>query len=91
MTSSLTRKISKLALATSAAALFSTVAAPVVADDTKPKTATIKCQGANSCKGQSKCATAENACAGQNSCKGHGWIFTKTEAECTNKGGTPVI
>jgi hypothetical protein len=48
---------------------------------------TVKCAGANACKGQSVCKTADNACKGQNSCKGKGWIHTKTDKECTDKGG----
>ncbi len=48
---------------------------------------TVKCAGANSCKGTSACKTATNACKGQNSCKGSGYIMTKDEKECTDKGG----
>jgi hypothetical protein len=48
---------------------------------------TVKCVGANSCKGTSACKTATNACKGQNSCKGSGFIMTKDEKECTDKGG----
>lgn len=48
---------------------------------------TVKCAGANSCKGTSACKTATNACKGQNSCKGSGFIMTKDEKECTDKGG----
>lgn len=51
------------------------------------KEGTIKCHGANSCKGTSACKTATNACKGQNSCKGSGYIMTKDEKECTDKGG----
>jgi uncharacterized membrane protein len=79
-------QINKIAMATAAAALFTAAAAPVAIaakDD-----ATVKCQGINSCKGQSKCATATTACSGQNSCKGQGWLPTATAKECTDKGGT---
>jgi len=48
---------------------------------------TVKCVGANSCKGTSACKTATNACKGHNSCKGAGFIMTKDEKECTDKGG----
>jgi hypothetical protein len=83
-------KIAKLALATSAAALFSTaVIGPVSAADTGDS-ATVKCMGINSCKGTSKCKTASNACAGQNSCKGHGWLPAPSADECTAKGGTVI-
>lgn len=78
--------IAKIALAASAAALFSTaVATPVNAADTDT---TVKCQGINSCKGTSKCKTASSACAGQNACKGQGWITAASAEECTSKGGT---
>lgn len=78
--------VTKLALATAAAAMFSGAVAPVAfaADDA------VHCMGINGCKGQSQCATAENACAGQNKCKGHGWVTTATAEECTAKGGTVV-
>jgi uncharacterized membrane protein len=84
------KKISKFALATTAAALFSSAAAPLAfAADTKESTV-VKCMGINACKGQSKCATATNACAGQNSCKGHGWLLTASADECTKQGGTVI-
>jgi hypothetical protein len=82
--------IAKLALATSAAALFSSAATmPAFAGDTTGA-ASVKCQGINSCKGTSKCKTADSACAGQNSCKGHGWILSGSADECTEKGGTVI-
>jgi hypothetical protein len=82
--------ITKLALATSAAALFSgAVMTPAFAGDAEGA-ASVKCQGINSCKGTSKCQTAESACAGQNSCKGHGWLMVGSAEECTEKGGTVV-
>ncbi len=57
-------------IATAAALLFSTVAAPVAqAEDAK-----IKCEGVNSCKGTSACATAHSSCQGQNKCKGEGFL-----------------
>jgi len=82
--------IAKLALATSAAALFSgAVITPAYAGETEGA-ASVKCQGINSCKGTSKCKTAESACAGQNSCKGHGWLLVGSADECTEKGGTVI-
>lgn len=82
--------IAKMALAASAAALFSSaVIMPTYAGDTD-EAGSVKCQGINSCKGTSKCKTAESACAGQNSCKGHGWIMTGSADECTEKGGTVI-
>ena len=79
-------KVSKLALAAAAAALFSTALVPSVFAE--EGSASVKCQGINACKGQSKCKTADNACSGQNSCKGHGWLVTASAEECTQKGGT---
>ncbi len=80
--------IAKMALAASAAALFSSAAImPAYAGDAGGS-ATVKCQGINSCKGTSKCQTAENACAGQNACKGHGWLPVGSADECTEQGGT---
>ena len=81
-------KISKFALATSAAALFSSgVALPVFAGD-EAEDDTVICAAANACKGQGSCKTAKNACNGKNVCKGQGWIRTMSEEECTEKGGS---
>ncbi|MFT3929396.1 MAG: hypothetical protein QM709_03760 [Spongiibacteraceae bacterium] len=81
--------LSKLSLATAAAALFSAAVVPAV-HAAEGGSASVKCSGINACKGQSKCATAENACAGQNSCKGHGWLPVPSEKDCTAKGGKVV-
>jgi hypothetical protein len=54
------------------------------------KTASLHCEGANSCKGQGSCKSAQNSCAGQNGCKGKSFIKTATEDECKAKGGTVV-
>jgi hypothetical protein len=77
---------SGLALATTAAALFSmgTVATSVYAADDGG----VKCAGVNSCKGTSECKTAKSECKGHNSCKGQGWVGKKTAAECMSAGGT---
>jgi len=65
------------AIATAAALLFSTIAAPVAgAEEAK-----IKCEGVNSCKGTSACATAHNSCQGQNKCKGQGFLQL-SKADC---------
>lgn len=77
---------SGLALATTAAALFSTglmTTTVQAADD-----GMVKCAGVNSCKGSSECKTAKSECKGHNSCKGQGWVSKKTAAECTSAGGT---
>ena len=51
----------------------------------------VHCAGINSCKGTGSCAGANNSCGGQNGCKGKGWAPTKTEKECTDKGGKVVV
>ena len=71
------KKFSSIALATTAALMFST--APLMtaqADDAK-----VKCEGVNACKGTSACATADTACKGKNACKGKGFVMS-TKAEC---------
>ena len=76
---------SGLALAATAAALFSTGLATTsvfAADD-----GMVKCSGINSCKGSSDCKTAKSECKGQNSCKGQGWVSKKSADECTKAGG----
>jgi len=84
------KTINKIALATATAALFSAAIMPEAMAAKAKEETSVKCQGINSCKGQSKCKTADNACAGQNSCKGKGWLPTATAQECTDKGGTVV-
>jgi len=54
---------------------------------TKDKAKVVQCGGINACKGQGACAGAENACNAQNACKGQGWVATKSEQECKDKGG----
>jgi hypothetical protein len=49
--------------------------------------ADIKCVGANECKGKGGCKSAQNDCKGKNACKGKGFVETKSEQECTQKGG----
>lgn len=50
----------------------------------------VKCAGVNECKGKGACAGADNACKGKNECKGKAWIETKSEKDCTDKGGKVV-
>jgi hypothetical protein len=72
------RKMSSVALAAAAAMVFSMAAVTTAsADDAK-----VKCEGVNSCKGQSACKSANNSCKGQNSCKGKGYV-EMTKADCT--------
>jgi len=70
-----------------AAAVCSMLAAGTARADEKPKEGGVHCAGINSCKGQGSCAGADNACKAQNSCKGKGWVETKSEKECKDKGG----
>lgn len=76
------KKISGVALAAAAAAMFAV--APMNASAAG---STGKCIGGNSCKGSSACATATTSCAGQNSCKGQGWV-KMTKEECDAAGGS---
>lgn len=70
-------KTTGMALATTAALLFGTVAVTTAhAEDAK-----MKCLGGNSCQGKSACATATSSCQGQNKCKGTGYVML-TKAEC---------
>lgn len=74
---SMSKKFSAVALATTAALVFS--AAPLMtaqADDAK-----VKCEGANACKGQGACGSAKNSCSGKNACKGQGFTMLP-KAEC---------
>ena len=78
---------SGIALASAAAAIFSTgatLATSVQAADM----AGVHCAGINSCKGTAECKTANNDCKGQNSCKGQGWVSKASESECKAAGGT---
>jgi len=78
------RKFASLALASAAAALFSTAPINVVqaASDSK-----VHCFGVNKCKGQNDCKTANNACKGHGSCKGKGFV-TMSEHACEAIGGS---
>lgn len=69
----------KKALALAAASLFlaGTAVASTAAADEGGK---IKCEGVNSCKGQSACKSAAHSCKGQNACKGKGFLMLSPEA-----------
>ena len=75
-----------------AAAVCSMFAAGVAraADKEKEGGKAVHCAGINACKGHGSCAGADNACKAQNACKGKGWMDTKSEKECKEKGGTVV-
>jgi uncharacterized membrane protein len=74
-------KAKTTALAAAAALLFT--AGAVSADEHEKAAAgdKIKCEGVNSCHGQSACKTAKNECAGKNGCAGQGFKMM-TKAEC---------
>lgn len=82
----MTTKLTGVAIASAAAALFATGAAmaPLAQAGEEGK---VKCEGVNSCKGTSECATAKSSCKGANACKGQGWVYKKTKAECESAGG----
>jgi len=79
---------SGVAIATAAAALFST--GLLATSTVQAADAGVKCSGTNSCKGTSECKTASSSCKGQNSCKGQGWVSSKSTKECTDAGGKVV-
>ncbi|MFI4937076.1 MAG: hypothetical protein ACHQJ6_01015 [Candidatus Berkiellales bacterium] len=76
-----------MVMAAAVGALFATSTFAADAATSEANAATIKCVGANACKGQSSCKTATSSCKGQNSCKGTGFVMSATEKECTDKGG----
>ena len=80
-------KLSGLALATAAAALFST-GAVISSGVAQAEEGKVHCGGLNSCKGESACATASSSCKGQNACKGQGWLPKASAEECEAAGGT---
>ncbi|OAI49142.1 hypothetical protein AYO45_03295 [Gammaproteobacteria bacterium SCGC AG-212-F23] len=76
-------KMTSIALAVGAAAVFAlTPVVSVAADSGK-----APCYGVNSCKGKSACKTASNACKGQNACKGKGMKMMSAK-RCAKKGGS---
>jgi len=74
-------------IASAVTSLFVAGASKAAEKAGKTGSAKVECQQDNSCGGQGACAGKENACKGKNSCKGHRFN-TKTEKECTDKGGT---
>ena len=47
-------------------------------------TASVKCFGANACKGHSECKTEMSSCKGHNACKGQGFEMLSEKA-CVEK------
>ena len=74
-------KVKSFIFASAAAAMFVAGGAGIAAADHHESDAKVKCEGVNSCKGNSACKTAENECAGNNSCKGKGFLML-TDADC---------
>jgi len=73
----MSKKFSSIALATTAALMFTT--APLMnahADEAK-----VKCEGVNACKGQGACAGKANSCSGKNECKNKSFSMLP-KAEC---------
>jgi uncharacterized membrane protein len=78
--------ISGAALATAAAVLVLSTAAPL-APAAAASNYKVKCFGVNACKGHGSCKSTANACKGQNACKGKGFVMMG-KATCTAKGGS---
>ncbi|MCG7972785.1 MAG: hypothetical protein JBO36_19240 [Candidatus Thiodiazotropha taylori] len=78
------RKFASIALASTAATLFSV--APV-ATVQAGSDANVQCYGVNKCKGHNDCKTANNACKGHASCKGQGFVKMSKHA-CEEIGGS---
>jgi len=74
-------------IAAAVASLFASGAWAAEGKSDKSGDQGVHCAGINSCKGTGACAGPNNSCKGQNGCKGQGWSATKTEKECTDKGG----
>jgi uncharacterized membrane protein len=68
-------------LAAAAAALFVSGQAGTAGANHHEANETVKCEGVNSCKGQSECKTDHSECNGHNECAGKGWK-SMTQAEC---------
>jgi hypothetical protein len=86
-------------IASAAAALFLASAALAqdsgTASGSAPQAAqaqapSVKCVGANACKGNGSCKSAQNDCKGKNACKGQSFVMTSSSDECTGKGGKPA-
>lgn len=75
-------KLTGLALATLAAALFAT--APLAADQAGSTPG--KCFGVNACRGKSSCKSPGHSCKNHNACKGQGFV-TVSKDTCEQIGG----
>jgi hypothetical protein len=77
-------------LASAVAAMFIATAAMAQDSSSSAGSASVKCVGANACKGQSACKSADNSCKGQNACKGKGFVVMPSADACTKEGGHPA-
>jgi uncharacterized membrane protein len=78
------KKLSSIALAATAAALFTTI--PMTAAQAG-ENSQVHCYGVNKCKGHNDCKTSMNACKGHGSCKGKGFVAMSKHA-CDEIGGS---
>ena len=77
------KKVTTIAMAAAAAALFATAPITTVSAGADSK---VHCFGVNKCKGHNDCKTAQNACKGHAACKGHGFVSMSKHA-CSEIGG----
>lgn len=75
-------RLTGIALATAAAALFAGTPVAATAGDS----AQGHCMGVNACKGKSSCKTADHSCKAHNACKGHGFVVVD-KSTCDQLGG----
>jgi hypothetical protein len=83
-------KLSNVALAAAAASMFLAGCASSGGSGSMKMAdaggVSVKCYGANACKGQAECKTAMNECKGHNACKAQGFM-TLTEKACLERLG----
>jgi hypothetical protein len=80
------KRLTGMAIAATAAALFVSGCANTGGSNTGSTTAKVQCEGVNACKGMSDCKTANSSCKAQNACKGQGFV-TLTAGECQKISG----
>ena len=77
------RTLKGMAIAGALASLM----APAVAFAGKDAEKSVRCEGANDCKGKGGCKAASHDCKGKNDCKGSSFTMEKTAKACEAKGG----
>ncbi|HEX5658226.1 MAG TPA: hypothetical protein VFX59_13570 [Polyangiales bacterium] len=82
------RTLKGAAIAGALAAMFAGSAAHADGKSDKSTSQTVKCSGANDCKGKGGCKSAKIECKGQNGCKGQSFTMMSSAKDCTDKGGT---